>query len=95
MIIEFTSLNLYLTQISFINFLEYITQEYEFDIDNIQRSSIQNTNSATQSLIVPVNSSRKRNFEELKNETNENQKNRKYTKVDNLNDELLNIIELI
>ncbi|PKC72256.1 kinase-like protein [Rhizophagus irregularis] len=74
---------------------EYITQEYEFDIDNIQRSSIQNTNSATQSLIVPVNSSRKRNFEELKNETNENQKNRKYTKVDNLNDELLNIIELI
>ncbi|GBC28526.2 kinase-like domain-containing protein [Rhizophagus irregularis DAOM 181602=DAOM 197198] len=74
---------------------EYITQEYEFDIDNIQRLSIQNTNSATQSLIVPVNSSRKRNFEELKNETNENQKNRKYIKVDNLNDELLNIIELI
>ncbi|CAB5189658.1 unnamed protein product [Rhizophagus irregularis] len=74
---------------------EYITQEYEFDIDNIQRSSIQNTNSATQSLIVPVNSLRKRNFEELKNETNENQKNRKYTKVDNSNDELLNIIELI
>ncbi|RGB33782.1 kinase-like domain-containing protein [Rhizophagus diaphanus] len=74
---------------------EYITQEYEFDIDNIQRSSIQNTNSATQSLIVPVNSSRKRNFEELKNETNENQKNRKYTKVDNSNDEFLNIIELI
>ncbi|CAB4402647.1 unnamed protein product [Rhizophagus irregularis] len=74
---------------------EYITQEYEFDIDNIQRLSIQNTNSATQSLIVPVNSSRKRNFEELKNETNENQKNRKYIKVDNSNDELLNIIELI
>ncbi|CAB4402614.1 unnamed protein product [Rhizophagus irregularis] len=74
---------------------EYITREYEFDIDNIQRSSIQNTNSATQSLIVPVNSSRKRNFEELKNETNENQKNRKYIKVDNSNDELLNIIELI
>ncbi|CAB4403173.1 unnamed protein product [Rhizophagus irregularis] len=65
---------------------EYITQEYEFDINNIQSSSTQNTNSATQSLIVPVNSSRKRNFEELKNETNEAQKNRKYTKVDNSDD---------
>ncbi|RGB39163.1 kinase-like domain-containing protein [Rhizophagus diaphanus] len=137
---------------------EYITQEYEFDIDNIQRSSTQNTNSATlvfrtnrfvtrwqrdlsikkkiiefgsldpeiiifgsriesesspnriefqrrnliraehyatQSLIIPVNSSRKRNFEELKNETNETQKNRKYIKADNSDDELLNIIELI
>ncbi|CAB5192181.1 unnamed protein product [Rhizophagus irregularis] len=74
---------------------EYITREYEFDINNIQRSSTQNTNSATQSLIVPVNSSRKRNFEELKDETNENQRNRKYIKVDNSDDELLNIIELI
>ncbi|CAB4402133.1 unnamed protein product [Rhizophagus irregularis] len=73
---------------------EYFTREYEFDINNIQTSSTQNTNSAAQSLIVPVNSSRKRNFEEL-NETNENQKNRKYTKVDNSDDELLNIIELI
>ncbi|GBC47941.2 kinase-like domain-containing protein [Rhizophagus irregularis DAOM 181602=DAOM 197198] len=51
---------------------EYITQEYEFDIDNIQRL---------------VNFSRKRNFEELKNETNETQKNRKYTKADNSDDE--------
>ncbi|CAB4396266.1 unnamed protein product [Rhizophagus irregularis] len=66
---------------------EYITKEYEFDINNIQSSSTQNTNSATQSLIVPVNSSRKRNFEELKNETNENQKNRKYTKINNSDDE--------
>ncbi|PKC57483.1 hypothetical protein RhiirA1_472418 [Rhizophagus irregularis] len=74
---------------------EYINREYEFDINNIQRSSTQNTNSATQSLIVPVNSSRKRNFEELKDETNENQRNRKYIKVDNSDDELLNIIELI
>ncbi|CAG8726225.1 14354_t:CDS:2 [Rhizophagus irregularis] len=74
---------------------EYITREYEFDINNIQRSSTQNTNSATQNLIVPVNSSRKRNFEELKDETNENQRNRKYIKVDNSDDELLNIIELI
>ncbi|PKY55137.1 hypothetical protein RhiirA4_448279, partial [Rhizophagus irregularis] len=65
----------------------YITKEYEFDINNIQKSSTQNTNSATQSLIVPVNSSRKRNFEELKNETNETQKNRKYTKADNSDDE--------
>ncbi|CAB5382387.1 unnamed protein product [Rhizophagus irregularis] len=81
--------------ISFNKKQKYMTREYEFDINNIQRSSIQNTNSATQSLIVPVNSSRKRNFKELKNETNENQKNRKYIKVDNSNDELLNIIELI
>ncbi|PKC70180.1 hypothetical protein RhiirA1_455127 [Rhizophagus irregularis] len=66
---------------------EYITKEYEFDINNIQSSSIQNTNSATQSLTVSVNSSRKRNFEELKNETNETQKNRKYTKTDNSDDE--------
>ncbi|CAB4402320.1 unnamed protein product [Rhizophagus irregularis] len=64
---------------------EYITQEYEFDIDNIQSSSTQNTNSATQSLIIVP--SRKRNFEELKNETNETQKNRKYIKVDKSNDE--------
>ncbi|CAB4396250.1 unnamed protein product [Rhizophagus irregularis] len=62
---------------------EYITREYEFDINNIQRSSTQNTNSATQSLTVPVKFSRKRNFEELNNETNETQENRKYTKVDN------------
>ncbi|CAG8606894.1 1032_t:CDS:2 [Rhizophagus irregularis] len=53
----------------------YITKEYEFDINNIQ------------SLTVSANSSRKRNFEELKNETNETQKNRKYIKVDNLDDE--------
>ncbi|CAB4485321.1 unnamed protein product [Rhizophagus irregularis] len=66
---------------------EYITKEYEFDINNIQSLSTQNTNSATQSLIVPVNSSRKRNFEELKNETNENQKNRKYTKINNSENE--------
>ncbi|UZN99157.1 uncharacterized protein OCT59_000437 [Rhizophagus irregularis] len=66
---------------------EYITKEYEFDINNIQSLSTQNTNSATQSLIVPVNSSRKRNFEELKNETNETQKNRKYTKINNSDDE--------
>ncbi|PKY30014.1 kinase-like protein, partial [Rhizophagus irregularis] len=66
---------------------EYITKEYEFDINNIQSSSIQNTNSATQSLTVSVNSSRKRNFEELKNETNETQKNSKYTKTDNSDDE--------
>ncbi|CAB4373943.1 unnamed protein product [Rhizophagus irregularis] len=83
------------SMISFNKKQKYMTREYEFDINNIQRSSIQNTNSATQSLIVPVNSSRKRNFKELKNETNENQKNRKYIKVDNSNDELLNIIELI
>ncbi|EXX50703.1 Sps1p [Rhizophagus irregularis DAOM 197198w] len=62
---------------------EYITREYEFDINNIQRSSTQNTNSVTQSLTVPVKFSRKRNFEELNNETNETQENRKYTKVDN------------
>ncbi|CAB4396295.1 unnamed protein product [Rhizophagus irregularis] len=67
--------------------LEYITKEYEFDINNIQSSSIQNTNSATQSLTVSVNSSRKRNSEELKNETNETQKNSKYTKTDNSDDE--------
>ncbi|CAB5359054.1 unnamed protein product, partial [Rhizophagus irregularis] len=73
--------------ISFIKFSEYITKEYEFDINNIQSSSIQNTNSATQSLTVSVNSSRKRNFEELKNETNETQKNSKYTKTDNSDDE--------
>ncbi|CAG8527814.1 23228_t:CDS:2 [Rhizophagus irregularis] len=50
-------------------------------------SSTQNTNSATQSLTVPINSSRKRNFERLENESNETQKNRKYIKVDNLEDE--------
>ncbi|CAB5181201.1 unnamed protein product [Rhizophagus irregularis] len=66
---------------------EYITQEYEFDIDNILSSSTQNTNSATQSLIVPINSSRKRNFERLENESNETQKNGKYIKVDNSDDE--------
>ncbi|CAB4485315.1 unnamed protein product [Rhizophagus irregularis] len=65
----------------------YITKEYELDINNIQSSSTQNTNSATQSLIVSVNSSRKRNFEELSNGTNETQTNRKYTKVDNSDDE--------
>ncbi|GBC47785.2 uncharacterized protein OCT59_000357 [Rhizophagus irregularis] len=66
---------------------EYIKKEYEFDINNIQSSSIQNTNSATQSLTVSVNSSRKRNSEELKNEPNETQKNSKYTKTDNSDDE--------
>ncbi|CAB4485358.1 unnamed protein product [Rhizophagus irregularis] len=74
----------------------YITKEYEFDINNIQSSFTQNTTSAshfrtltsaTHSLTVSANSSRKRNFEELKNETNETQKNRKYIKVDNLDDE--------
>ncbi|CAB4382179.1 unnamed protein product [Rhizophagus irregularis] len=65
----------------------YITKEYEFDINNIQSSFTQNTNFATQSLTVSANSSRKRNFEELKNKTNETQKNRKYIKVDNLDDE--------
>ncbi|CAB5360027.1 unnamed protein product [Rhizophagus irregularis] len=65
----------------------YITKEYELDINNVQSSSTQNTNSATQSLIVSVNSSRKRNFEELSNGTNETQTNRKYTKVDNSDDE--------
>ncbi|CAB4485326.1 unnamed protein product [Rhizophagus irregularis] len=66
---------------------EYITREYEIDINNNQSSSTQNTNSATQSLTVPINSSRKRNFERLENESNETQKNRKYIKVDNLEDE--------
>ncbi|PKY27506.1 kinase-like protein [Rhizophagus irregularis] len=65
----------------------YITKEYELDINKVQSSSTQNTNSATQSLIVSVNSSRKRNFEELSNGTNETQTNRKYTKVDNSDDE--------
>ncbi|CAB4446006.1 unnamed protein product [Rhizophagus irregularis] len=74
---------------------EYITQEYEFDIDNIQRSSTQNTNSATQSLIVPVNTSRKCNFEELKNETNETQKNRKHIEADHSDSEFFNIIDII
>ncbi|PKY55138.1 hypothetical protein RhiirA4_474403 [Rhizophagus irregularis] len=71
----------------FYQFLGYITKEYELDINNIQSSSTQNTNSATQSLIVSVNSSRKRNFEELSNGTNETQTNRKYTKVNNSDDE--------
>ncbi|PKY32035.1 kinase-like protein [Rhizophagus irregularis] len=66
---------------------EYITREYEIDTNNNQSSSTQNTNSATQSLTVPINSSRKRNFERLENESNETQKNRKYIKVDNLEDE--------
>ncbi|PKY31575.1 kinase-like protein [Rhizophagus irregularis] len=65
----------------------YITKEYEFDINNIQSSFTQNTTSATHSLTVSANSLRKRNFEELKNETNETPKNRKYIKVDNLDDE--------
>ncbi|CAG8633477.1 22264_t:CDS:2 [Rhizophagus irregularis] len=49
---------------------EYITKEYEIDINNIQSSSTKNTNSVTQSLTVPI----KRNFERLENETNETQK---------------------
>ncbi|CAB4402262.1 unnamed protein product [Rhizophagus irregularis] len=73
--------------ISFNDKQGYITREYEFDINNIQSSSTQNTNSATQSLIVPINSSRKRNFERLENESNETQKNGKYIKVDNSEDE--------
>uniref|UniRef100_U9TP62 Serine-threonine/tyrosine-protein kinase catalytic domain-containing protein n=1 Tax=Rhizophagus irregularis (strain DAOM 181602 / DAOM 197198 / MUCL 43194) TaxID=747089 RepID=U9TP62_RHIID len=75
------------SMISFNDKQEYITREYEIDINNNQSSSTQNTNSATQSLTVPINSSRKRNFERLENESNETQKNRKYIKVDNLEDE--------
>ncbi|CAB4402254.1 unnamed protein product [Rhizophagus irregularis] len=65
---------------------EYITKEYEIDINNIQSSSTKNTNSVTQSLTVPI----KRNFERLEpweNETNETQKKRNYIKAGNLKDE--------
>ncbi|PKY20510.1 hypothetical protein RhiirB3_433814 [Rhizophagus irregularis] len=59
----------------------YITKEFAFDINNIQRSYTQNTNSVDNiSTAVPVNFSRKRNFEELKVEI---QKSRKYIKNDN------------
>ncbi|CAB4473405.1 unnamed protein product [Rhizophagus irregularis] len=60
---------------------DYITKEYAFDINDIQGSHTQNTNSVDNiSTAVPVNFSRKRNFEELKVEI---QKSRKYIKNDN------------
>ncbi|CAB4382166.1 unnamed protein product [Rhizophagus irregularis] len=70
---------------------EYITKEYEFDINNIQ-SSVQNSfNSQRQNAyfskplsklvtIITTNSSRKRNIEELNFKT---QNSRKHTKTDN------------
>ncbi|CAG8651986.1 hypothetical protein GLOIN_2v1845728 [Rhizophagus irregularis DAOM 181602=DAOM 197198] len=67
--------------LSFNVFKDYITKEYAFDINDIQRSYTQNTNSVDNiTTAVPVNFSRKRNFEELKVEI---QKNRKYIKNDN------------
>ncbi|CAB5372559.1 unnamed protein product [Rhizophagus irregularis] len=59
---------------------EYITKEYDYDINmnNIRSSSIQNINSDVQSSIAPLNSSRKRNIEELKIDT---QNDRKHTKT--------------
>ncbi|CAB4485365.1 hypothetical protein RhiirA5_494972 [Rhizophagus irregularis] len=66
---------------------EYITKEYEFDINNIQSLSSNNINSAEQCsfnsqyqpqskpiLTITTNSSKKRDIEELKIETQNDRK---------------------
>ncbi|CAB5192142.1 unnamed protein product [Rhizophagus irregularis] len=52
------------SMISFNMKQEYITKEYEYDINNIQSSLTQNTDSVSQSTTVPVKFSRKRKFDE-------------------------------
>ncbi|CAB5395724.1 unnamed protein product [Rhizophagus irregularis] len=70
---------------------EYITKEYEFDINNIKSSVQSSFNSRRQNsyiskpfsklvTTITANSSRKHNIEELNIET---QNNRKHTKTDN------------
>ncbi|CAB4402315.1 unnamed protein product [Rhizophagus irregularis] len=75
--IDFSSIN------SFSIKQEYITKEYELDINKIQSSSTQNINSSVQvsnsqhqNVSGPTNSSRKRNIEELEIETQKSKKNR-------------------
>ncbi|RGB27218.1 kinase-like domain-containing protein [Rhizophagus diaphanus] len=48
---------------------EYITKEYDYDINMNNIQSSQNINSDVQSSIAPLNSSRKRNIKELKIDT--------------------------